>query len=138
MGEHQGTALPEAARPEVSSPTTMNKAIKYFRDKEWTMGNGQCHDCCGVHEGWHGHLLHFDPKGIGHKPDCKLALALIELGEKPLMMGDFHSDKEFEQYISEEGFLGVRPKTEHGCPRYKAWSDKLQRDFEDILFSTTP
>lgn len=112
----------------------MSDAIKYLRAREWTMGNGQCHECCGVHEGWHGHPCHMTPETIGHQPDCSLAAALTALGEKPLMLGEFKSDVEFESYISEGGFFGTREKTADGCPRYKAYADKLNSKMDKIIY----
>jgi hypothetical protein len=55
----------------------MNKTIKHLRKREWSMGNGQCHDCCGSQPnvGWW-------TKTVGHERGCKLALCLEELREK--------------------------------------------------------
>ena len=63
------------------------------------MGKKQCPECCGVDNSWHGHPLHLTTKKIGHEPGCALAASLKELGEQPLMMGDFESDIEYECYI---------------------------------------
>ena len=76
-------------------------AIKYLKGKEWSMGNGQCPDCCGVPASWHGHPNYMTPETIGHKEDCTLADSLSELGESPLFIGEFKSDKEYEDFISE-------------------------------------
>lgn len=65
----------------------MNDTAKaYLRAREWTMGNGQCHDCCGLKPGaWFGRL-HPHPSAPtkeheGHYRKCKLAAALESLGE---------------------------------------------------------
>lgn len=81
---------------------------------EWSMGNGQCPECCGVPASWHGQPGHMTTDTIGHEAECPLAAALRDAGETPLMKGDFTSNVEFEHYISESGFFGTRPKTEHG------------------------
>lgn len=100
----------------------------YWRKKEWSMGNGQCPKCLGVHEGWLGHPLHFNAASIGHKKDCLLAEALEELGETPVMVGEFKSDKKFEHFITEQGIFGVRGKTKDGCPRYKEFAKQVGAD----------
>ncbi len=54
-------------------------ATEYLRNREWSLGNGQCPDCCGL-----------DPKPglwdgrgtVGHTPKCKLANTLRELGSE--------------------------------------------------------
>ena len=113
----------------------MQEATKYLRKREWSMGNGQCPDCEGVPASWHGHPLHIKTGSIGHKPGCKLAAALRELGEKPLMKGEFTSDVEYEHYISEQGIYGTRPKTAEGCPRYRAPAERTQRAFDTAVLA---
>jgi hypothetical protein len=88
----------------------MREAAKYLRNREWSMGNGQCPECCGVPEGWYGHPLYMAPNSIGHKSECVLAAALRELGETPLMQGDFTSDVEYEEFTSENGTYGTRQR----------------------------
>ena len=95
----------------------MQEATKYLRKREWSMGNGQCPDCHGVPQSWYGHPLHMEPGSIGHERGCALAAALRGLGDTPLMKGEFTSSLEYENYISDEGFYGTRPKTADGCPR---------------------
>jgi len=53
---------------------------------EWSMGNGQCPECCGVHQGWLGHPCHPTQDTIGHEAECPLADAIRQLGGSPLMM----------------------------------------------------
>lgn len=62
----------------------MNIAKRYLQKLEWSMGNGQCPECCGVPKGWR--LT--EPEDMGHKADCNLAAALRDLGDTPLMIGD--------------------------------------------------
>ena len=113
----------------------MDKATKYLRKREWSMGNGQCPDCEGVPESWHGHPCHMKAASIGHKDKCSLAAALTSLGEKPLMKGTFISDVEYEHYISDSGLYGTRPKTADGCPRYRAETEKMQQALDAALLA---
>lgn len=98
----------------------MNKAAAYLKKSEWSMGNGQCPECCGVSAKWFGHSLHTTAGSIGHQKKCALAKALRAVGVRPLMMGDFKSDMEFELCLTESGFVGARQKTKDGCPRWRA------------------
>ena len=113
----------------------MDKATKYLKKRELSMGNGQCPDCCGVPESWHGHPCHMTVETIGHEPGCLLAKALRAMGERPLMKGKFKSEARFESYISDEGFYGTRPKTAEGCPRYRAQAEKMQQAFDAAVFA---
>jgi hypothetical protein len=82
----------------------LQHVLKYLKDKEWSMGNGQCPECCGVPESWHGHPGNLTPETIGHNPDCVMAQMLRDLGETPLMKGDF-SGPDYETYWTDDGFL---------------------------------
>ena len=113
----------------------MDKAIEYLKKREWSMGNGQCPDCCGVPESWHGHPCHMTAETIGHESGCSLAETLREMGERPLMKGEFKSDAQFEHYISDGGFYGTRPKTTEGCPRIRAKNEKMQQKFDAAVFA---
>ncbi len=88
----------------------MDRSLKYFKDKEWSMGNGQCPDCCGVPKDWLGHPNYLTSKNIGHKHSCKLAQCLKELGGNPLMIGDFKDLVIYEIYITDDGFYSTRIK----------------------------
>ena len=44
--------------------------------KEWSMGNGQCPECCGVPPSWYGHPCHRKASSIGHERKCSLAAAI--------------------------------------------------------------
>ena len=112
----------------------MDKATRYLRKREWSMGNGQCPDCCGVPESWHGHPCHMTAETIGHEAGCSLSKALRAMGERPLMKGKFKSDAQFEEYISDEGFYGTRPKTAEGCSRYRAGVEKMRQAFDEAFF----
>jgi len=67
----------------------MNSVLEYLKDKEWSMGNGQCPDCCGAPPMWLGHPCHLTTNTIGHKQDCPLAAALLAAGGSPLMIGEY-------------------------------------------------
>jgi len=82
--------------------------LDYLLKQEWSMGCGQCPECCGKPESWFGNIHCLTADTIGHKKDCGLAEAIKELGGNPLMMGDYKSDKVFESYWTENGFLGMR------------------------------
>jgi len=99
------------------------------------MGNGQCPDCCGVPESWFGHPLHMTPKTIGHRKNCQRAASIKELGGNPLMIGQFKSDVEWENYISPEGFWGTRVKQPGvpPCPRMAAMEKELDRAWWDAM-----
>ena len=103
----------------------MNNALEYLKNKEWSIGNGQCPECFGVHEGWYGHPLHMEPETIGHKKDCKLAKAIKDLGGGPLYLGEYKNDKQFENYIDDNGVHGIRPKTQNGCARHKKYVKEI-------------
>lgn len=64
----------------------------YLRKREWSMGNGQCPDCCGVPPDWLGHPLHETPETIGHKLGCQLAEALADAGERVVYLGEYTPD----------------------------------------------
>lgn len=70
----------------------MNKSTEYLKKHEWSMGNGQCPECCGVPASWHGHPCHMTAETIGHEADCSLAAALRDAGETPLMKGSASSE----------------------------------------------
>ena len=56
---------------------TTSPALRFLLRDEWTMGNGQCHECygCKPRRGWWTDT-------VGHKPTCQLALAIQSLGGK--------------------------------------------------------
>ena len=88
------------------------RAVKCLRGLEWSSGNGQCPECCGVSEAWHGHPLYLNASTIGHEKDCPLAAALQDVGETPLIKGNFTSNLKFERHITKEGFLEIK-QSEH-------------------------
>ena len=58
-------------------------ALEFLLKDEWTMGNGQCPDCCGNKPGaWAPHPCVPDKTYEGHRSDCQRALSIIELGGK--------------------------------------------------------
>lgn len=65
--------------------------LKFLREKEWTMGNGQCHECCGKapRQRWW-------TETVGHRKDCKLAKSIESLGGKVAWEHFNHSKKRRE------------------------------------------
>jgi hypothetical protein len=102
----------------------LKSSIEFLKKREWSMGNGQCPECCGVPESWHGNPCYLTTENIGHELNCKLAESLKELGETPLIKGDFVSEIEYESYITDNGFFSTRKKTAEGCHKYKKFIDK--------------
>ena len=102
--------------------------IEYLLDKEWSMGTDQCPECCGVSSSWLGHFAHLDGSKIGHKENCKLAVALKDSGITPIMIGEFVSDTTYECHITDDGVFSTRPKTKDGCPKLKARNKKLEKE----------
>lgn len=70
----------------------MNLAIKYLKQKEWSMGNGQCPDCCG-----HKPRIGWWTDTVGHTLNCKLAKALSSLKVKVVWERKNHS-KEVKKF----------------------------------------
>ena len=104
--------------------------LKYLKEREWSMGNGQCPECCGCPADWLGHPLHLNGDDLGHDKDCKLALSLVELGETPLFKGDMKGVPEYEQYITDSGILSTRLKTITGCLKLKKINDDIFKNIE--------
>lgn len=63
-------------------------ALAFLRKDEWTMGNGQCHVCCGCkpRRGWW-------TETVGHERGCKLAKAIEALGGKVVWSHENHSKR---------------------------------------------
>ena len=60
----------------------MPTAFDYLRGLEWSMGNGQCPECHGVSEAWTGDFRYPEIENTGHKRDCVLAAAILDVGGK--------------------------------------------------------
>ena len=88
----------------------MTKVQKYLLEQEWSMGNGQCPDCCGNTESWLGHPLFLTSEKLGHEKNCPLAEAMVSAGLKPLYQGKSKLKGEYEMYINEGGIFSTRPK----------------------------
>lgn len=86
------------------------KTVKFLRGLEWSLGNGQCPECEGVPESWHGHPMHETADTIGHEKDCPIATSLIELGEAVLVIGGFKSKLVYESFWNDGGILEMRVK----------------------------
>lgn len=68
----------------------ISKTIRFLRKDEWTMGNGQCHECCGQKP-----RAKWWTDKVGHRKDCMLAMALEELGQKVTWEHENHSKHRF-------------------------------------------
>lgn len=110
-----------------------NKAVDYLLKKEWSMGNGQCPECCGVPASWLGHHGYMNAASIGHEKNCSMAAALTDLGQTPIIKGTFKSDIEYEHYITDDGFYSTRLKTENGCSKLKDVNEKFKQQIFDNL-----
>lgn len=70
----------------------MKSYVTKLREKEWSMGHGQCPECCGL-----GPKLYLDgfaneiknPKLIGHSKFCLLARVMRDRELNPIMLGKF-------------------------------------------------
>ena len=82
-------------------------ALKYLKNKEWSMGNGQCPECCGVPSSWHGNPTHLTAETIGHEKGCLLAASIRDIGGETLMVGDFDGP-DYETYWNDNGLLSTR------------------------------
>lgn len=58
-------------------------ALDLLLKNEWTMGNGQCIECHGVHDRWAGDFRYPTIGTCGHEKGCQVALAIQELGGNP-------------------------------------------------------
>ncbi len=70
----------------------MNKALRFLRRDEWTMGNGQCPECCGLAPDgrWKNHPCNH---GVGHEMDCALAASIFDLGARPIYLHSDHVER---------------------------------------------
>jgi len=66
-------------------------------EKEWSMGNGQCPDCCG-----HAPNKHWWTDFIGHELDCPLAALLKDAGHSPVMK-QLNPDRSIGSYFGKDG-----------------------------------
>jgi hypothetical protein len=70
----------------------MKSYVTRLREKEWSMGNGQCPECCGLSPKWYkGGFLNDvkNPSKIGHEKFCLLARMMKDYGIRPVMLGNF-------------------------------------------------
>lgn len=65
------------------------EAIKALREREWTMGNGQCEICHGLDTHWYETGQEWEASAIGHEKGCAVSLALQVLGESPIIKGEW-------------------------------------------------
>jgi hypothetical protein len=60
---------------------------RYLRRKQWSMGNGQCEECCGLRpdKEWHywnpvTKEVRYEYDQMGHDKKCRFAKLMKELG----------------------------------------------------------
>ena len=74
----------------------------YLTKKEWSMGNGQCYECCGLGPNFAKGMMNEPlPEETGHKRNCKFAKMLGELGFDVLY------SKQTQQYAKMRKELGL-------------------------------
>ena len=125
-------------------------SLKYLLKREWSMGNGQCPDCCGVPKSWLGHPLYLDGSGIGHEPKCSLAAAIAGAGGKPLYIGKFKPKIQYETCLVSAGELnpgmffhstqvkGSNPEARaRMVESNKEFEKKMNKIFWDACFPST-
>lgn len=104
-------------------------SLKYLLKREWSMGNGQCPDCYGVPESWHGHPLHKEANTIGHTDKCALAAAIADAGGKPLYIGDFKTEVEWESCLVPMGGMLIHSTQIKGSnPEHRALMIKANEE----------
>ena len=70
----------------------MKSYVTKLREKEWSMGHGQCPECCGLGPSFYkdGFLNEIkNPVLIGHKRFCLLARMMKDYGIHPIILGNF-------------------------------------------------
>ena len=53
-----------------------------LKEKEWSMGNGQCPTCGGMEPGFNSNLLSYNKFDCGHTDSCETAFIMENLGMK--------------------------------------------------------
>jgi len=103
-------------------------ALEYLLNKEWSMGNGQCGDCCGAHRGWYNHPCYMETSSIGHKLDCGAGLSIRELGGETLFKGEFTDDMRTPEEI-ERHEIAVKSRDAIN----KSFRESLNNSIKEIL-----
>lgn len=106
--------------------------LDYLLKKEWSDGNGQCPECCGVPERWPPHPLFLTPETLGHKPDCDLAQSIEEVGGEPLYLGQ--SLRKDRWRTKRSGVLQCVPEDEPYSKLETQNLDVWQERLDQILF----
>src|SRR5688572_12327455 len=107
----------------------MSQSLAYLQEREWSMGTNQCPECCGHHPSWLGHLSTREENNIGHKPDCRLGLALRDLGENVVFVGEYVNTEEEERKWKQwrEHYRRCYDELKPYLDRYKATIDEAVR-----------
>jgi hypothetical protein len=72
----------------------------YLTKKEWSMGNGQCDECCGLGPNWaKGCLNEPLPEETGHKRNCEFAKMLVEMDFDVLYAEQAPQDAKLRKFL---------------------------------------
>lgn len=104
-------------------------ALNYLKAREWSTGNGQCPDCYGAPESWHGHPCYPDPESIGHEKTCSLASAIIGAGGAVIFKGSLT-----ELPLGDRYKKGSAIWEERHSPEYIARVKKMNDEFDEKIF----
>jgi hypothetical protein len=87
----------DLAPEQTPAEKSYDAIVAWLREDEWEMGNGQCHDCCGLAPdgtprsyggvtSWGSSHPHMH-RPLGHAPTCKRAMSLELLGAPVVWAG---------------------------------------------------
>ncbi len=93
----------------------MSKALKFLLKNEWTMGNGQCDECCGGHKGWHDHPCYRGYEGTGHSYNCGIGLAIRELGGETHFIGELDNEGNRRYTLGVDKFNFIKGNYAEDC-----------------------
>ncbi len=78
------------------------EALESLLKYEWSMGNGQCHLCCGTAKNFYPQ---YDYEDIGHEKSCGIGLAIRELGGSTYFVGELKTDKTDARYLAHKKYI---------------------------------
>lgn len=80
----------------------VERILSNLQRHEWTMGNGQCRECCGVPPKWYGYSCYMEKERIGHSLNCSVGFNIRELGGITWFKGEFKPTKEQQAFRDAE------------------------------------
>ena len=90
----------------------MSAALEFLTKTEWTMGNGQCGDCCGLGESFVFGWGCGGRDSWGHELMCPRAKAIESIGGNPFYKSTFAvypmKDKIFEKMLNQRSEIVKR------------------------------